>query len=256
MLKAKLDKASTLQKVVKALVDIVKEANFEFTESGIRVQAMDGAHVAIVLLILNPDGFDEYECDQNITLGLNLKDVLDVLKCANNEDPVYIYYNDEVDSRIIFEFEGNSQIAKYSLSIINLEEESLSVPDMTYATTINMDSSHFQRICRDMKVWGEHVQINTLKNKTIQFQTVGDKGNANITLSSNDGGDEDGTIIEVSEEVEGSFGLNYLNYFTKATPLSDRVSIGLSSGIPLSVTFKIGEKLGEIVFHLAPSAKD
>jgi len=255
MLKAKLNKASTLQKVVKALIDIVKEANFEFTESGIRVQAMDGAHVAIVLLLLHPDGFETYECDQNITLGLNLKDVLDVLKCANNDDPVSIFYNDEEGTRITFEFEGTGQISKYSLHIVDLEEEGLSVPDMTYSTTITMESSHFQRICRDMKVWGEHVQINSMKNKTIQFQTNGDKGNANIVLSNHDGGDVDGTIIDVSEEVEGSFGLNYLNFFTKATPLSVRVVIGLSSGIPLSVTYKM-EELGEMVFHLAPSAKD
>jgi len=254
-IKAKLEKASTFHKSVKALSDIVKEVNFEFTEEGIRVQAMDPVHVAIVLLVLSSEGFDSYECSQNTTIGLKLKDVLDALKCASNDDPMYIEYNDDTP-KILFKFEGKGQISEFSINIIDLEEEGLSIPDMEYAAKIDMESSRFQRICKDLKVWGELVQITALKSGVVVLQTNGENGSAKIKLPGEDGADEEGVKIEVSDEVEGSFGVNYLNYFTKATPLSERVEIGLSNGIPLSVTYKMEKKLGQMVFHLAPSSKE
>jgi len=253
-LKATLEKASTFHKIVKALSDIVKEVNFEFTEEGIRVQAMDPVHVAIVLLVMSSEGFTSYTCTQNTTIGLKLKDVLDALKCASNDDPLTIEYSDE-NPKIVFKFEGKGQTSEYSLNVIDIEEEGLSIPSMEYATVIDMESSRFQRICKDLKVWGELVQISALKNGTVILNIQGENGSAKIKLPGEDGADLEGVKIEVSDEVEGSFGVNYLNYFTKATPLSERVSIGLSNGIPLSVTYKMGD-LGQLVFHLAPSSKE
>jgi len=253
-IKATLEKASTFHKVVKALSDIVKEVNFEFTEEGIRVQAMDPVHVAIVLLVLSSEGFKCYSCSHNTTIGLKLKDVLDALKCASNDDPMTIEYSDD-NPKVVFKFEGKGQCAEYSLNVIELEEDALSIPNMEYTTKIEMESSRFQRICKDLKVWGELVQISALKNGTVILNTQGENGSAKIKLPGEDGADEEGVKIRVDDEVEGSFGVNYLNYFTKATPLSERVEIGLSNGIPLSVTYKMGD-LGQMVFHLAPSSKE
>jgi len=260
MLTAKLKNASTLQKVIKALIDIVKDANFQCTESGIVLQAMDGAHVAIVLLALQQEGFAKYKCEQNITIGLALKDVLDVLKCANNDDSVTMNYNDEEGSQVKFEFSASEskrgQVSEYTLTTLELEEESLAVPDMEYATSITMSSSEFQRICRDLKIWGEHVTITSKKDGSVEFFVAGDRAKGRICLTNDEAADEEGGIvIDVKEEVEGSFGLNYLNFFTKATPLSGTVKIGLSDSVPLSVEYSMGD-LGKINYHLAPSAKD
>lgn len=73
--------------------------------------------------------------------------------------------------------------------------------------------------------------------------------------------------INVDDPVELTFALRYLNFFTKvrcplanvfraltlmqASPLSDKVKLEMSEGVPLLVTYTIGD-LGDLKFYLAP----
>lgn len=78
MFEAKITKAQTLKKIIDAIKELVTDAKFECTASGISLQAMDAAHVSLVALLLRADGFETYRCDRNLTLGLNLESVAKV----------------------------------------------------------------------------------------------------------------------------------------------------------------------------------
>ena len=58
-------------------------------------------------------------------------------------------------------------------------------------------------------------------------------------------------MIEMEEPVELTFALRYLNFFTKATPLSPTVTLSLSPEVPLMVEYDI-ESLGYVRYYLAP----
>ena len=66
---------------------------------------------------------------------------------------------------------------------------------------------------------------------------------------------EESTIIEMQEPVSLTFALRYMNSFTKASPLSDQVTISLSSELPVVVEYKIAE-MGYIRFYLAPKIEE
>lgn len=66
---------------------------------------------------------------------------------------------------------------------------------------------------------------------------------------------EEATTIEMQEPVSLTFALRYLNSFTKATPLSDTVTISLSSELPVVVEYKIAE-MGYIRYYLAPKIEE
>lgn len=66
---------------------------------------------------------------------------------------------------------------------------------------------------------------------------------------------DDATIIEMNEPVSLTFALRYMNSFTKATPLSESVTISLSSELPVVVEYKIAD-MGYIRFYLAPKIED
>lgn len=66
---------------------------------------------------------------------------------------------------------------------------------------------------------------------------------------------EDSTVIEMNEPVSLTFALRYMNSFTKATTLSEVVTISLSSELPVVVEYKIAE-MGYIRFYLAPKIED
>jgi proliferating cell nuclear antigen len=98
-----------LKKITEAMKDLVTEANFDCSTTGVSVQAMvstavavhsasrlppeppevrpshsgrlsflpvlrpqDSSHVSLVALLLRADGFDHFRCDRNVSLGINL----------------------------------------------------------------------------------------------------------------------------------------------------------------------------------------
>lgn len=108
MFKATLSQVVTLKKIVDSLKDLVTEVNLEASSTGLSLQAMDGAHVSLVSLQLNESGFEEYRCDKNITLGLNLGDLSKILKMASNDDLVELSANSET-SYLTISYHNNSK---------------------------------------------------------------------------------------------------------------------------------------------------
>lgn len=72
MFEARLVSSATLKKVLEAIKDLLTEASFDCSDTGIQLQAMDNSHVSLVSLSLRADGFDKYRCDRNLTMGMNL----------------------------------------------------------------------------------------------------------------------------------------------------------------------------------------
>ena len=80
-----------------SLISLVNEVNLEANSNGLSRQAMDNAHASLVSLNMKEEGFEEYRCDKNTTLGLNLLDFGKVLKLAKPNDVMTILAN-EVNS--------------------------------------------------------------------------------------------------------------------------------------------------------------
>ncbi|KAK9218873.1 hypothetical protein WN943_007511 [Citrus x changshan-huyou] len=75
-----------------------------------------------------------------------------------------------------------------------------------------------------------------------------------VVVSSSTAAPEEATIIEINEPVSLTLALRYINSFTMATPLSNTVTINLSSELPVVVEYKIAE-MGYIRFYLTPRYK-
>lgn len=59
----------------------------------------------------------------------------------------------------------------------------------------------------------------------------------NIKLAQNSSADkeEEAVIIEMNQAVMLTFALRYLNYFTKASPISSQVTLSMSADVPLGL---------------------
>jgi len=254
MFEAKITKASILKKIVDAIKELVTDAKFECTASGISLQAMDAAHVSLVALLLRADGFESYRCDRSLTLGLNLDSVAKVLKAASNEDSVTIRSEDEGDT-VTFIFESKNKVSDFDLKLLDIETDILGIPDTDYKSIIKMPSNEFQKICSNLSTWGESVVIATKKNG-VKFSVNGDFGSGNITIQQSSADDDGGgTTVSLNEEVSLTFALQKLVAFTKATHLSQSVTLSMSGDIPLVTEYVIPD-LGYLRYYLAPKIED
>ena len=260
MFEAKLNQASTFKKIVEALKDLVKQANFDCAPTGIMLQAMDQGHVALVGLLLHSEGFEHYRCDRNIPLGINLESMSKILKASGNEDSFTIKASDSgANDTVTFVFENpnGDRVSEFQLKLMDIQGDSLTIPDTEYAATVKIPSAQFQKICRDLTVMGDTITIEVSKGG-IHFSANGDLGSGNVTLKPTGGIDsksEESVTVAASESVKMAFAARYLNYFTKASSLASHVSISMSPEIPIVVEYSLGD-LGYIRFYLAPKIED
>ncbi|KAL0915167.1 hypothetical protein M5K25_015566 [Dendrobium thyrsiflorum] len=257
MLELRLVQGSLLKKVIEAIKDLVTDANFDCSATGLSLQAMDSSHVALVALLLRSEGFEHYRCDRNMSMGMNLNNMSKMLKCAGNDDIITIKGDDGGDT-ITFMFESPNQdkISDFEMKLMDIDSEHLGIPEAEYHAVVKMPSSEFSRICKDLSSIGDTVVISVSK-EGVKFTTRGDIGAANIVCRQNKTVDkpDEATIIEMNEPVSLTFALRYLNSFTKATSLSESVTISLSSDLPVVIEYKIAD-MGYIRFYLAPKIED
>jgi len=263
MFEARLKKASTLKKLLDAMKDLVTDANFDVTSTGIALQAMDTSHVSLVALNLRKEGFDQFRCDRNISLGINLQSMAKIMKCAGNDDVVTMKAEDSGDSiTFMFESEKQTRISHFSLKLMDIDSEHLGIPEQDYQCVVQMPANEFQRICREITIIGDTVKIAASK-EGVKFSVSGDLGTGSIVCKQNAAVDEedDSVIIKVEEEMSLTFALRYLNFFAKATPLAKAVKLSMSPDVPLAVEYKVSNEeedgdMGQLQFFLAPKIEE
>ncbi|KAF8625453.1 hypothetical protein AX17_006854 [Amanita inopinata Kibby_2008] len=187
MLEAKLTEAGLLKKLLDAIKELVTDANFECNEEGINLQAMDNSHVALVSVLLRTSGFENYRCDRPIPLGVNLTSLTKVLKCAKDDDKCTLKALDDADTlNLIYEAKHSDRVAEYDMKLMDIDVDTLGIPDTEYEARITMPASEFSRIVKDLSSLGESVRIEVSK-EGLRFTCDGEAANANILLRQSDG---------------------------------------------------------------------
>ncbi|KAK0244407.1 proliferating cell nuclear antigen, N-terminal domain-containing protein [Armillaria nabsnona] len=187
MLEAKLQEASVLKKLLDAIKELVTDANFECNEEGINLQAMDNSHVALVSVLLEAPGFKRYRCDRPMPLGVNLASLTKVLKCAKDDDECTIKAADEADVlNLVYEAKHTDRIAEYDMKLMDIDSDTLGIPETDYDARVTMASVEFSRIVRDLSLLGESVRIEVSK-EGVRFASDGEAANGSVLLKPTEG---------------------------------------------------------------------
>ncbi|KAK9463783.1 proliferating cell nuclear antigen, N-terminal domain-containing protein, partial [Lipomyces oligophaga] len=252
MLEAKLDEAALFKKIIDAVKELVENCDFNCSDTGITLQAVDTSHVALVSLVLNSDGFSDYRCDRSMALGIHLISLAKILRCGNNEDLLTLEAADQPDSLLVrFETAQQDRVSEYSLKLMDIDQELLGMPDTEYTATISMPSIEFQRICRDFQSISESITIECTKSG-VKFSCEGDIGTGAVTLKPSGSADKPDSVttIELSEPVSVTLSTKYLQNFCKATGLSTTVNLKIANANPMFVEYPLAS--GYLRFYLAP----
>lgn len=242
-----------MKKIIESIRELVVDANLDCSERGITMQAMDSSHVSLCAVSMKAEGFSFYRCDKSFTLGVNTPNFSKILKCAGNDDLVTLKCEENTDSlTLVFESPQQDRISDFEFKLMDIESEHLGIPDEEYKCTVRMPSAEFQRIIRDISVFGDTCCISVTK-EGIRFSSSGDLGTGNIMLKPNAAVDKDtdAVVINIQEPVSLNFALRYLTLFTKATALGPTVTLSVSPDIPIVIEYPI-DTMGHIRYYLAP----
>lgn len=256
MFEAVLGQAQILKKIIDIIKDLVTDVNFECSAKGISLQSMDSAHVSLIFLLLKASEFSFYRCDRALSIGINLEAMSKILKCAGNNDRCTLQADDDGDSMtFIFQSPNDIKASKFCIKLLHIDSEKMGIPKTIYDAIIDMNSDELQKICRDLSVLGADTVDIDVEKSSIGFSVSGDLGSGEIVCkqksSSNSNDTEDLVNIKMKNPIKLGFALRYLSQFSKASILSDDVSISMLKDAPIAIEYSLGQ-LGFLKFFLAP----
>merc|ERR1712217_505280 len=152
VLDAHLQQAVLLKKLVDAIKELCKDVNFDCSEKGLQVQAMDSSHVALVSLLLRESAFAEFKCDRATSLGMNVDSLGKILKMCGPADSLKLRWQNDADI-VNFQCESgeDDRIADFDLKLMQIESEHMEIPEQQYKVVAKLSSSEFLKVCRDLK---------------------------------------------------------------------------------------------------------
>jgi len=245
-----------------ALKDILLETNISFTPEGIKIINMDKSHTILAHLCLHAKNFEHYECNEpKIVIGVNMFHLFKLINTIDNDDTLTMYieeddYKDGVVQFLGLKFENGDikQQKIQKLRLIEPETDELEVPDVTFSSILNLPSSDFQKIIRDLSCISDKIEIKSVatnEGSELIFKCSGGFAQAEVRRAESDESMKYIKKQEVDKIIQGEFSLKNLSYFIKCTNLCNSIEIYLENDLPLIVKYSVAS-LGEIKLGLAP----
>ena len=241
-----------------ALKDILLDTNITFQHDGMRIINMDKTHTIVVHCHLIAHNFEFYECKkEKIIVGVNMLQFYRLINSIDNDEILTIYienndYSEGIVSNLGLRFENaNSKQCKVlKLKLIEPEQDELEFPDVTFSSIINLPSTDFQKIVRDLTVISEKLEIKSVGSELI-FKCKGNYASIEITRSEADDSMKIMSKQDPTKVIQGEFSLKNLGYVIKCTNLCPQIEIYFENDLPLVVKYNVAS-LGEIKFGLVP----
>jgi proliferating cell nuclear antigen len=250
-LEIKTIQATAFKILVEALKEMLTDTCIEFDESGMKIVAMDTAHIVLVHLKLDASKFEYFQCENKMIIGVNMLNLHKLIKTINSNDTLTLFMDSNDMNHLGIKIENGDKNTKttYKLNLLDLDNNKISIDPAEFNSVITLPSTDFQKICRDMNNLAEFVEIRNVNNQLI-FACKGEFCAQETILSDND----NNTICNknANEIVQGVFNLRYLVMFTKCTNLCNTVELYLKNDYPLIIKYGVAS-LGEVKLCIAPS---
>lgn len=243
----------TLSTALSGVNQLVEECKMQLTDSGIQVQAVDAADVAMVDLKLSADAFDSYDVEPR-TLGINLNRILTLINQIANQ-PTIDGENEDIVLTLDFDLKSRKLsleggIHSFSMALIDPDSirEEPDIPEFSMSAKAIIQKKFFDDCI---------TAADTLDDKVI-FGV--DTDSDNFYMESH--GDTDDWRMEMDENTglesletapaNAHFGLDYLKGFKKAVRTKNLVCIELDQDYPLRLSSSIANGDGDIAYNIAP----
>ncbi|MDD5699730.1 MAG: hypothetical protein PHH00_00860 [Candidatus Nanoarchaeia archaeon] len=234
----KMDDPALMIRAIDVISELVTEVRIKVNDSGIHINAIDPANVAMVGFTIPKSSFSQFETGPEV-LGINLDSLRKILRrCSSG-------------SSVIFEKKGNllsiqidDRIKRnFLLNLIEVEREEKEIPSLKFTTAVKMNSVDFVDSVEDCAVVADACSF-LIKDGKFLIEARG-LNSARSEFS----GDEAEITTEIAS-CKSRYSLEYLQKFAKGSKLFEKTILKFSDDHPLRMDLK-SENL-ELSFILAP----
>ena len=258
-----------IKTLFEALKDILEDVNIEIRApskekengeeiGGVRIIALSSSKHILVRLKLHASKFDSFICNvPRKVISVSMANLHLLLKSGNNNDVSTFFLDDSDTNHLGIRFENHDKkcVRNLSLQLLDLEEDQVKIPQLTYSSMITMPSNDFSKICRDMSNLSDIIEITNVGD-TIKFSCKGDFASETAIF-----GSKDNSVVSINrsknnnEVINGIYDMKHLLLFTKCTGLCNNIEILIENDIPLTIVYNVGD-LGNLRFCLSEKIRD
>jgi len=240
-------------KLLKDSIDIISQliddATFKLRKGGLELLASDRATVSVVDFKLKSSAFENYVCDKDSSISINLLNFLTVLKRANVNDKLTLSLNEE-ENKLEIKLEGDS-VRKFAIPLIQISKEEVpKIDQLNFTASADVSTDVLEQGINDADIIADSVVIELSDDKLRMF-AEGDSSKSELKLFK---GTEALKNLDVKEMVNSRYSLEYLKKMIKGSRIAERAKILLGKDFPLRIEFR-GEN-ASLICILAPRVSE
>jgi proliferating cell nuclear antigen len=248
MFKATLAEPSLFVNSISTIAELIDEGIFKISKDGISLIAADRAMVAVVDFNIQASAFDKYELSGEHTIGLNINNLLSVLKRVTAGDKLSLNLQ---DNKLEVVMENDSK-RRFVVPLLDISQEEVPpIDQLEFTAKAEIRSDVLQSGVEDADVVADSIVFETTPNRFV-MRAEGDISKAELELEK---GDAALINIETDGNVKSRYPLDYLKRMSKAAKIADSVTLEFAQDYPMKLGFKAGDKCS-LKFVLAPRVSE
>ena len=248
MFEAKIDDISLLRDGIATVAELIDETELHIKEYGLQMIASDRAVVVVVDFYLDRSVFKEYKYTEDSRIGINLQNLLQILKRAGEGDSLTIKLS---DGKIDLTLKGTST-RKFVLPLIDISrEETPPIDKLDFSSSLVVNSDILSSGIDDAELITDSV-IFTVRKDQLTMKGESDSSFTQLDLMKGEGGLR---IVDIGEPVRARYSLDYLKKIIKAKKMSPEAKISMANDYPMKLQFEVPGKM-QLGFILAPRVEE
>jgi proliferating cell nuclear antigen len=242
---------SAFRNLFECLKDVLCDANLIFDHTGCKLLQMDNNHNVLVSVRLNATSFEEYYCPGRVVAGINVGNMFRLVKSIGQSDTLTVCIHEQNPNvmKMTIQNLDKNMSSQFELSLLDIDVVELSVPDTDFDSVLTLPSIDFQRMCRDLAILSETIEIMSSTTQLV-LRATGDFAKQTITVGEKDSGLVFANRRQDCESTYGCYSLRYLNLFSRANVLCATVQLYLKKDYPLILCYQAAS-LGRLLFALS-----
>ena len=251
----KVDNSRILRAIIETLSSIIDETTIVVTPKEFTIKAMDPSRICLLKLVIKKEGFDDFECNKECKIGLNLDDFNKILKRSSSNDSISIeYQEDEQKIKIKMKRENSTRTRTFSLALIDVDIEEVPMDNLLkieFNAIWDMNIDHFNEALKDAEIYSEILNVKATENEGLLFSSSSQIGEMQYNFTLDDLFESD-----ISEgESKGAYSLTFLKSILKIAAITENFKISLKTDHPIKIEFGLLEG-GELKYFLAPRVEE
>lgn len=248
--------SASIRTLFETMKDLLRECNLVATPDGLSVVSVCSKKCSIVSLKLDGSKFEEFKCDEELHLGLEMPNLYKLIKTVSGSDLLTLYVTKAAPHMLGIKVDNHDRLINttFSLKLMELDYEELDMGDVEFDSVITMPSALFQSLMRNMSGIGEFVTIRS-EGGCLRFDCDGDVASQSTEFGETGAGGATFTK-STTEVIEALYALKYLVIFTKATALSNTLELLMKNEYPMIILRYAVATLGEIKLCLSARVRD